>query len=193
MVSVIVITYNSSKWVINTLDSIYRQTFPDIELIISDDCSTDNTYNLCKKWMQSHRSRFRNAICTQTPHNGGICWNYNHALKYVKGDWIKYIAGDDILMDDCIEQYLRQIKEDSCIFFGDNLHINEAGDKQYVGCALPLGDANSQLYGMLRYRYVMEGSTLFTKRLPLLMLSAFDIKYPMLEDYQIAMRYSLIP
>src|SRR5574344_829558 len=110
VVSIIVITYNSSRFVLETLESAYRQTYQDIELIVSDDCSTDDTFSICQQWAEAHKSRFVHTLCTQTPHNGGITNNCNHALKFAQGKWIKYIAGDDILKDNCIERYIANIE-----------------------------------------------------------------------------------
>lgn len=47
LVTVVVVTYNSSRFVIETLESVYRQSYTDIELIVSDDRSKDNTFSLC--------------------------------------------------------------------------------------------------------------------------------------------------
>src|SRR5574344_449604 len=127
LVSIIVITYNSSRFVLETLESAYRQTYQDIELIVSDDCSTDDTYDICQHWVSIHKERFVRSICTQTPRNGGICWNYNHALKFVQGDWIKYIAGDDILKDNSIERYTSNIKKNVFFYTCITEHINQKG------------------------------------------------------------------
>lgn len=48
LVSVVVITYNSSKYIVETLNSVKKQTYKNIELIITDDCSTDNTVSVIK-------------------------------------------------------------------------------------------------------------------------------------------------
>lgn len=58
LVSVSIITYNSSSTILETLDSIYSQSYQNIELIVSDDCSTDNTVEICKKWIDEHKDRF---------------------------------------------------------------------------------------------------------------------------------------
>src|SRR5574344_605243 len=116
LVSIIVITYNSSRFVLETLESAYRQTYQDIELIVSDDCSTDDTYDICQQWVNSHKERFCRVLCTRTSHNGGICWNYNHALKFAQGNWIKYIAGDDILNNNCIDRYVANIRPNIYIY-----------------------------------------------------------------------------
>ena len=58
VVTISVITYNSSKYVLETLESIKAQTYPNIRLQICDDCSTDNTIELCKKWIKDNKERF---------------------------------------------------------------------------------------------------------------------------------------
>ncbi len=60
LVSVCIITYNSAKFVVEALESIKSQTYKNIELIISDDCSTDNTIELCKQWISDNGKCFVN-------------------------------------------------------------------------------------------------------------------------------------
>lgn len=110
-VSVAVITYNSSFTVIETLNSILDQTYENIELIISDDCSTDNTVTVCREWLSKHGSRFIRSELITTDTNTGISRNLNRAAAACKGEWIKDIAGDDILLPDCIECYMRYVSE----------------------------------------------------------------------------------
>lgn len=98
LVTIIVITYKSADYVIDTLESISQQTYKNIELIISDDRSPDNTLEICESWIEKHKNRFSNTIVTKTDRNGGICYNYNNGLKMATGKWIKYIAGDDELI-----------------------------------------------------------------------------------------------
>ena len=51
LVTIGIITYNSSKFVIEALESVKRQTYEKLELIVSDDCSTDDTVPKVKKWL----------------------------------------------------------------------------------------------------------------------------------------------
>ena len=104
LVSVIVITYNSSNYVLETLESAKAQTYKNIELIISDDGSTDTTVGICKNWINQNKERFVAVKCITTGNNTGIAPNCNRGLKEAKGEWLKFIAGDDILMDSCIER-----------------------------------------------------------------------------------------
>ena len=50
LVSVVVVVYNSSETVVETLDTILKQTYRNIELIVADDCSTDDTVKIVKSW-----------------------------------------------------------------------------------------------------------------------------------------------
>jgi len=104
LVSVPVITYNSSKFVIETLESIKTQTYQNIELIVSDDCSTDNTVELCKNWIENNKNRFVRTKLLTVENNTGISANCNRAEAACCGEWRKLIAGDDILLPNCIKE-----------------------------------------------------------------------------------------
>ncbi|TDX00038.1 glycosyltransferase [Dinghuibacter silviterrae] len=109
LVSVIVITYHSLATVGETLDSIYRQTYRRIELIIADDGSSDGTVALAGDWIGQHGSRFERADIVAAPRNGGIPANCNRGLAQARGEYIKIIAGDDVLTDDCIDYNVKHI------------------------------------------------------------------------------------
>ena len=105
LVSVPVVTYNAAFFVEETLESIYNQTHANLELIISDDCSKDNTVEIVTKWCEQDRvkARFSNIKIITVPKNTGVSANCNRAITASTADWIKFIAGDDILLPNCIE------------------------------------------------------------------------------------------
>jgi alpha-1,3-rhamnosyltransferase len=107
LVSVAVFSYNSAKYIKDTLESVYNQTYQKIELIISDDGSSDETVKFCQKWIDENKQRFIRAELITSPYNTGIPANCNRGLYAAKGEWIKLIAGDDILIKDCIENNLK--------------------------------------------------------------------------------------
>ena len=130
LVSVPVITYNSSKFVLETLESIKAQTYQNIELIISDDCSTDNTVELCQKWVEENKERFVRTQIITSDLNTGVSANGNRGRDACQGEWIKGIAGDDLLMPDCIESCVQFCIENDakCVFgkmvaFGDDTQL----------------------------------------------------------------------
>ena len=117
LVSIAVITYNSSKYVLETLESIKAQTYQNLELIVSDDCSTDNTVALCKDWIHSNQSRFVRTVLLESPVNTGVSGNGNRARNACNGEWIKGIAGDDLLMPHCIKTYIEYVERYPGTFF----------------------------------------------------------------------------
>ena len=120
LVSVTVITYNSSKTVIETLDSIKAQTYDNIELVICDDCSTDNTVPLCREWIQANKNSFAEVQIIESAQNTGTAGNFNRADAACHGEWVKPIAGDDVLMPTCVADYMEFVSEnpDTVIVFG---------------------------------------------------------------------------
>ena len=106
LVSVVVATYNSSETVIETLESIKAQTYNNIELIVSDDCSCDNTIEIVSQWIDENKSRFINAELVTAVRNTGISGNFHRGIINSKGEWIKSIAGDDFLIPTAIEEYV---------------------------------------------------------------------------------------
>ena len=106
LVSIYTLTYKSSKTVLDTLESIYALTYPNIELIVSDDASPDNTVEVVKGWVESHKDRFIRVQVLTVEKNTGVAKNQKRAVAACKGEWIKNIAGDDALFPDAIEKLL---------------------------------------------------------------------------------------
>lgn len=126
LVSVRVITYNSSKTVIETLDSVKNQTYQNIELIISDDCSPDNTVEVCTAWLEANKDRFVRTELITVEQNTGTAANINRAIRACRGEYIKGIAGDDILEPECIEVNINNIG-DAVMAISDLIYFD--GDK----------------------------------------------------------------
>lgn len=120
LVSIPVITYNSAKTVLETLESIKAQTYPNIELIISDDCSTDNTVEICQIWLKQNIERFVRTELITVEKNTGVAENCNRVGKACRGEWVKGIAGDDLLMPDCIQDCMEYVAKypDTIYLFG---------------------------------------------------------------------------
>lgn len=135
LVSIIVICYNSGKTIVETLDSIYKQTYLNIELIITDDCSTDNTLDLCKQWISTHSDRFVSATIIKSNKNTGVSANCNRGIKEAQGEWIKEIAGDDILLPNCIQAYINYINSNKnisiCVSKAQCFHKTHKGEIVY--------------------------------------------------------------
>ncbi len=112
-------TYNSGLYVLETLESIKSQSCLDFELIITDDCSTDNTVKLCRNWIDRYSNLPFKVTLLTADVNKGIPANCNKAIMKAEGKWIKIIAGDDLLNSDCLA-HLKNAKltEDQKIIVG---------------------------------------------------------------------------
>lgn len=103
--------YNSEKTILETLDSVYRQSYNNLDLLISDDASTDHSQEIIRNWIDNHKDRFRSIKFLVNKTNKGINYTYDRAIKACKTDWVKIIAGDDILFDVCVERNIRYVLE----------------------------------------------------------------------------------
>ena len=110
-ISVIVITYNSEKTVIDTLNSIYAQTYKNIELIISDDNSKDMTLEVVNEWLGNRLGRFIAVKVVSSLVNTGVAGNCNRGVKNSTAEYYKLIAGDDLLEKNAIEVYVDFIRK----------------------------------------------------------------------------------
>ena len=117
LVSVCIITYNSSLTIIKTLDSIKAQTYKKIELVISDDCSKDDTVNIINNWSQENKTHFTNIKIITAEKNAGTACNLHTAIINSTGEWIKILAGDDLLAPECIEAFVNAALEKPGIQF----------------------------------------------------------------------------
>ena len=113
LVSVCIITYNSSEYILEALESVKDQTYKNIELIVADDCSSDDTVALCNRWIAENKKRFVRVEVIVPPHNTGTSANYNRAVKASRGEWIKIFDGDDFLAPNCIEDNIAFVSENS--------------------------------------------------------------------------------
>lgn len=94
-ISVIFISYNQESFVADALMSALDQQYPDFELIIADDCSTDGTMNVINDVLATHPKAGK-AIIVRANQNLGISGNWNRALEQATGEYIVGMAGDDI-------------------------------------------------------------------------------------------------
>ncbi|QDO93226.1 glycosyltransferase family 2 protein [Formosa sediminum] len=96
LVSIMIPTYNQAKYIENTIDSALSQDYSNLEIIISDDCSPDETQRICEKYLKKNCQikYFRNKT------NLGRVKNYHTTLfNRAKGEYVLNLDGDDLLTD----------------------------------------------------------------------------------------------
>lgn len=106
LVSICLPTRNGEKYIRQALDSVKKQTYRNIELIISDDQSQDNTLAICEKFVSE--VPFPVYIYHHKPNGMGANWNY--CIEKSNGKYIKFLFQDDLLEENCIEKMLGHLQ-----------------------------------------------------------------------------------
>lgn len=192
LVSFVVATYNSSSTVLETLDSIYRQTYQNLELIVTDDCSLDNTVAVCKNWIENHPDRFTHATVVTTRQNTGVSGNFNRGVRASQGEWIKTIAGDDILIPEAIQEYIHYVKQsdddiqmcvsDVELFTGSGRIPSKIADAygDYIRIAQ---EPYPKQWSRIKHRQTFVGPTFFYSRALYDKIGGFEEKYGNCEEW----------
>jgi len=84
--------YNGEKYLAGALDALLAQTFADFELIISDNCSTDRTEQICREYTD----RDSRVAYERQAENRGACWNHNRVFELSRGEYFKWASYDDL-------------------------------------------------------------------------------------------------
>lgn len=91
LVSIIMPSYNTGKYIRQTIESVLAQSYENWELIIVDDCSTDNTDEVVKPFLSDQRIKY-----LKNERNSGAAVSRNRALREAKGKWIAFLDSDDL-------------------------------------------------------------------------------------------------
>lgn len=128
-ISIIIPAYNVEKYIKETLDSIFMQTFKDFEVIIISDGSTDNTWLILEEYKKNHPHNTK--IFQQN--NQGVSATRNNALKYIEGKYISFVDADDLLEKDFLSKLYNacEMNNADMAICGNSAFISET--KEIVG------------------------------------------------------------
>ena len=116
LVSIITPTWACGRFIAETIRSIQDQTYPNWELLIQDDCSTDNTQEVVER-LKAESPELREKIkYTCNPRNSGAAITRNNALRRAKGRWIAFLDSDDLWEPTKLEKQLRFMVENNYAF-----------------------------------------------------------------------------
>lgn len=105
LVSVIMPSWNTSNFIAESIQSVIDQTYENWELIIVDDCSTDNTDEVVAKFTDKRIRYFKNEK------NSGAALSRNRALREARGEWIAFLDSDDLWNPDKLEHQINFMNE----------------------------------------------------------------------------------
>lgn len=134
MISIAMATYNGAKYIKEQIDSILNQTIQDFELVICDDCSSDQTYDI----LQGYAQKDHRISIYQNSQNLGFKKNFEKALSLCSGDYIALSDQDDIWMENHLELLFQAI-QNKPLACGNSTFINKDGN--LIGMTLKYQEA----------------------------------------------------
>ena len=124
LVSIIMPLYNCERFVLSSIESVLKQTYKNWELIIVDDCSTDNSFTIVEEYIKDE-SRI---ILCQMGKNSGAAATRNYAIEMAAGQYIGFLDSDDLWSADKLEQQIAFMQENrSLLCFTGYQWMNEEG------------------------------------------------------------------
>ena len=122
LISICIPAYNSAAYILRTIESALNQTYRNLEVVVVDDKSTDNTVDVVNS-IKDDRVRL---VCNES--NLGMTGNWNKCINEAKGEYIKLIPADDVIYETCLEKSMAvlQANEDvSLVLVGTDLINND--------------------------------------------------------------------
>ncbi|EQH75159.1 glycosyl transferase 2 family protein [Clostridioides difficile DA00307] len=126
LVSIITPMYNSEKFIEATIKSVLNQTYQEWEMLIIDDCSTDNSPNIVKSYMQQD-SRIK---CIKTETNKGVSNARNLALSKATGQFIAFLDSDDQWNSSKLEKQVNFMLENDYVISFTSYELMDENDKK---------------------------------------------------------------
>ena len=132
LISVIIPAYNHEKYIVQTIMSIIDQSYKNLELIIIDDGSSDNTWKVIKSLKEQCLARFTKVEFI-TQKNQGICATLNKLISLTSGVYIYTIASDDMAKPNAIELIYEELVENTSyiVAVGDSEIIDDNSKKMF--------------------------------------------------------------
>lgn len=191
-VSVVVVAYNFGATVLESLESIKKQTYRDIEIVVTDDFSSDDTIDICVKWLKFNCGRFVNAKLVSSSVNTGVAANLNRGIRASNGRWIKTLAGDDALEENAIEEFLNYMEKDStrkmcvsnvCLFTSDEGCVSSNEIEAYDHFLELEKEPYEQQFQRVLRQLIFVGPGYFFSRALFEEVGGFDEKYALCEEW----------
>lgn len=149
MVSIITPCYNSSPFIRSCINSVLEQSYPDWELLLVDDCSTDNTADIIQEYCRKD-SRVR-YLKTSEP-SGSPCLPRNIGIEHACGRYIAFLDSDDMWLPTKLEEQIGLFEDKkTAIVYSDYEKISEAGKRSGRRIQAPKGAT---------YHFLLKGNVI---------------------------------
>lgn len=146
LVSIVMPSYNVSKYIKESIDSVLNQTYSNWELLIIDDCSTDNTCEIVKSYKEKRITLIRNET------NCGAAVSRNKGIEMARGKWMAFLDSDDLWDSKKLEKQIEfMVKNNYCFSYTNYSKVDENGSDINILCTGPKVIDKRMMY---RYDYI---------------------------------------
>ena len=176
LISIITVVFNGEKHLEQTIQSIFNQTYKNIEYIIIDGGSTDKTLDIIKK--------YENKITHwQSEADNGIYDAMNKGIRIAKGEFVGLINSDDYYEPNAVETIVQKLNEEpeTDVFFGNMYIINENLPKKQLQ-TYKKGDNLEKVFSIWH-------PTVFVRKKAYNDFGLFDLSYKIAADYELLLRF----
>ena len=156
LVSIIMPSWNTGRFIGESIQSVLSQTYKNWELIIVDDCSTDNTDEIVASFNDERIRYFRN------DKNSGAALTRNKAMREARGEWIAFLDSDDLWMPEKLEKQISFMKENGYTFsFTEYEKIDEESKPLNIYVSGPEKVNKRQMYN---YDYIGQLTMMYSAK-----------------------------
>ncbi|MCW0232495.1 MAG: glycosyltransferase [Ferrovibrio sp.] len=196
--SIVIASYNHEKYLTSCLESVFAQTFDDIEIVLIDDGSTDDSFGIASAILSQprYRARFTSIIVEANAFNLGAAATWNRAIARASGDLIFLLNSDDAYSVTRVETFVQQWRQRAVYFgFSYTIPIDENGREPGTAAAADIKYRPARLlhrtpatsWPLLEFNItITTGNFVFTKRLFDAVGGFSDLKY--CHDWSFALR-----
>lgn len=184
LVSVIVPVYNRENYVGETLDSILRQTYQNIEIVAVNDGSTDNSLSV----LLSYKEQYPDKLLVIDQENQGQVKSRNNAILQASGEYIAFLDSDDLWLPEKLEKQLPLFVENVGLVYSGIHNIDDEGN--IIDTELCRSDMRGNIYEKLLIRNRMTGGTVVVRREVIEQVGMFDVEFAAAENWDLWLRVS---
>lgn len=181
-VTIIIPVHNAERYIDNCINSVIAQDYPNWELILVDDGSSDHSVEICDNY-----SNLDKRVKVKHQKNGGVSSARNAGLEMASGEWITFVDADDSIKINYLSSFISKINEkvDYISFAFENMNCNSKPEI----CSLCSNNALNGLFESGSFKYMQPWSKFFKKSIIENLHLRFDTKLNIGEDKLFILQY----
>lgn len=157
LVSIIMPSWNTAKFIAESIQCVLDQTYEDWELLIVDDCSTDNTDEVVRPFLSDSRIKY-----LHNEKNSGAALTRNKAMREAQGEWIAFLDSDDLWTSDKLEKQIRFMQNHSYVLsYHEYEKIDEEDNPLSIYVSGPKTVNKKKMY---RYDYIGQLTMMYSAK-----------------------------